>query len=72
MSKINGLTGNDLYKKIEALKSIYVDSKYWETFYLDEETREIWVKYHPYGEMQAVGPPELVRYEDYIKIKRQS
>ena len=45
MSKINGLTGNDLYKKIEELKSIYMDSKYWETFYLDEETREIWVKY---------------------------
>ncbi len=67
MSNAKVLVGEELYKKRDELKEIYVDAERWETFYLDEEIREIWVKYHPYGEMQAGGPPELIKYEDYIK-----
>jgi hypothetical protein len=71
MSNKRILVGEELYKKVETLKSIYVDSDYYETFYLDEKTREIWIEYHPYPEMQAGGPAELIPYEDYL-LKQKS
>jgi hypothetical protein len=71
MSTDKILVGDALYKKTDSLIKMYSDGENWETFYLDEKTRDIWVEYYPHSELQGGGWPELIRYEDYKKNQKK-
>lgn len=53
------LEGEDLYKKIEALKQIRVDSDNWLIYYIDDANNEKWVKEYPESEYHGGGRPQL-------------
>ena len=64
MSKIIE-SGEILEEKLKGLKKIKIDVENWETFFLDELTREKWVEEFPYGYLQAGGPPQLRLLEKF-------
>lgn len=65
------LKGDELKKKLLNLKKIQVDTDYYRTFYMDENTCEKWVYEHLFPD----GPPQLrminqFPWEDHRKEQR--
>ena len=58
------LEGEGLYRKIETLKQIKVDSDNWLIYYIDDANNEKWVKEYPESEYHGGGRPQLrlIRY----------
>ena len=52
-------SGIILEEKLKDLQKVRVDKEKWETYYLDENKGEKWVKEFPYSYLQAGGPPQL-------------
>jgi hypothetical protein len=50
------LKGDELIKKLKALKKLEIDNINWRIYYLDEQTNEKWVEEYPYSELQGGGP----------------
>jgi hypothetical protein len=59
------LEGDKMYRKIESLKQIKVDSDNWQIFYLDETNNEKWIKEYPESEYHGGGPPKLRLIEKF-------
>lgn len=53
------LFGEKLYKKIDTLKEVRVDSEKWEIYYIDEATGEKWLQEYPNSEYHGGGAPLL-------------
>ena len=51
--------------KIATLKSLGTNFKRRETYYIDEESSEKWVKEHSASEMPGGGPPQLRRVVEF-------
>ena len=50
---------NEMYKKLDTLEEIKVDSENWVIYYLDEATGEKWQKEYPHSECHGGGVPQL-------------
>ena len=59
------LKGDELIKKLKALKKLEIDKINWRIYYLDEQTNEKWIEERPFPEMQAGGPPQLRLIEKF-------
>ena len=58
-------TSEEIYLLEEKLTKVRIDKENWLVYYLDERTKEKWVKEYPYSEMHAGGPPQLRKIEKF-------